>query len=84
MKRKVTDILDQCGPVAFDQHVDDGVEMWYTIICPWCAADLAQGVSADTYGELYERAYPIVEKHVFGTACRRVSEMKVEAGGGMK
>lgn len=76
-KRKVTDILDLMGPVAFEQYekaivhggnsllvVGTEYVLAYRGVCPWCAKTLDDDVYGPTYGQLYDNLFEIQARHM--------------------
>lgn len=81
-KRIVTDILDAAGPVAFNQH-NQGGELVYEGICPWCAQAVGKRFKAETYGELYTALLVVQAGHMAVCPQSLATEMAVVAGGGI-
>lgn len=77
-KRRVEDILDLAGPVAY---IIDQKKKVHQAVCPWCAKDIGKAKhlkKGTTFGELYGWLLGIQEPHMQICEGRNATEMQVQ------
>jgi hypothetical protein len=78
-KKTVTDILwINNAPVSFNQISFKSKK--YEGVCPWCTSDLGK-VKASTYGELYQKLFPLQVDHMDTCSERESTEIMVKIKG---